>query len=636
MKRIEDILISKCIEGISSLFGHDLDPNQLQLQRTSKDFEGELTVVVFPFVRFSKKSPPETGAILGEYLVEQCEEIVGYNVVKGFLNLVVSETYWLGFFNSVLHEERFGLAPAKSKGQVMVEYSSPNTNKPLHLGHLRNNFLGYSVARILEAHGHDVIKVQIINDRGIHICKSMLAWQRFGEGETPESSGLKGDHLVGKYYVAFDKKYKVEIKQLAQELASAEELLTGIENVVDYNKELTNKGKSAELNDKEKQQLKVMKSILDQAGKQAPILLAAQEMLLKWEAKDPEVYGLWETMNSWVYKGFEDTYREMGVTFDKLYYESNTYLKGKDEVEAGLDKGVFFKKDDGSVWCDLTADGMDEKLVLRGDGTAVYMTQDIGTAILRFQDYPSLTYQIYTVGNEQEYHFKVLFHILSKLGFEQAKDNFHLSYGMVELPSGKMKSREGTVVDADDLMAQMTKTAGEITTELGKLEGLAEEERQKLFKIIGHGALKYFLLRVDPKRNMMFDPTESVDFNGNTGPYLQFNYVRTRALIRGYGQSLPSTLETNFTLSPTEKSLIIKLHDFPGIISDAALAYDPSVISSYCFELVKEYSSFYQSNPILKEEDAKRRDFRVALSSKMGETLKTGMGLLGIEMPERM
>ncbi|MFT5185115.1 MAG: arginyl-tRNA synthetase, partial [Flavobacteriales bacterium] len=626
----------KGLEGVSSLFGQDLDPTQIQLQKTSKDFDGELTIVVFPFVRFSKKSPPETGNILGEYMLENCDEVIGFNVVKGFLNLVISEKYWLAFFNSILQNENFGLAPAKSKGQVMVEYSSPNTNKPLHLGHLRNNFLGYSVAKILEANGHDVLKVQIINDRGIHICKSMLAWQRFGNGETPESSGLKGDHLVGKYYVKFDKEYKAEIKQLSNAIAQSIPSLEGVGDLAGLNTKLLAQGKNGELSDLEKEQLKAIKTVLEQAAKQTPILKAAQEMLLKWEAKDPEVYALWEKMNSWVYAGFKDTYAEMGVSFDKLYYESNTYLKGKDEVEKGLEDNVFFKKEDGSVWCDLTADGMDEKLVLRGDGTAVYMTQDIGTAILRFQDFPDLTYQIYTVGNEQEYHFKVLFHILGKLGFEQAKDNFHLSYGMVELPSGKMKSREGTVVDADDLMEQMTKTAGDITTELGKLEGLAEEERQKLFKMIGHGALKYFLLRVDPKRNMLFDPSESVDFNGNTGPYLQFNYVRTRALLRGYTGDLPTELITDFTLSPTEKSLIMKLHDFPEIVIDAGAAFDPSVISSYCFELVKEYSSFYQSNPILKEEDVNRRDFRVALSAKMGNTLKIGMEMLGIEMPERM
>lgn len=636
MKRIEEIVIEKGIDGISHLFGQDVDSKQIQLQKTSKDFEGELTIVVFPFVRFSKKSPPETGSILGEYLLNNCDEVVGFNVVKGFLNLVISEKYWTAFFNSILHNQTYGLAPVKSKSQVMVEYSSPNTNKPLHLGHLRNNFLGYSVAKILEANGHDVLKVQIINDRGIHICKSMLAWQRFGNGETPESSGLKGDHLVGKYYVKFDKEYKAEIKQLAAEIAQSQTVLEGVHDLAELNAKLLAQGKNGELSDTEKEQLKAIKTVLDQAGKQAPILLAAQEMLLKWESKDADVYALWEKMNSWVYAGFKDTYAEMGVSFDKLYFESSTYLKGKEEVEKGLNDKVFFKKEDGSVWCDLTSDGMDEKLVLRGDGTAVYMTQDIGTAILRFQDFPDLSYQIYTVGNEQEYHFKVLFHILEKLGFTQAKDSFHLSYGMVELPSGKMKSREGTVVDADDLMQQMTKTAGDITTELGKLEGLAEEDRQKLFKMIGHGALKYFLLRVDPKRNMLFDPAESVDFNGNTGPYLQFNYVRTRALLRGYASELPKELTTNFDLTATEKSLIMKLHDFPEIIVEAGTAYDPSVISSYCFELVKEYSSFYQNNPILKEEDQNRRDFRVSLSAKMGSTLKTGMELLGIEMPERM
>jgi arginyl-tRNA synthetase len=592
--RIEQLLEEKATEAVQALFQQEVGERAIQVQRTRKEFEGDVTLVVFPLSRMAKMKPEETGDVIGKWLCDNVEEFVRYNVVKGFLNIVVSDSYWLNAFKNAFAEENYGKGEKNSKGKVMVEYSSPNTNKPLHLGHLRNNFLGYSVAKILEASGFEVVKVQIINDRGIHICKSMLAWQRFGNGETPESSGLKGDKLVGKYYVRFDQEYKAQIKALMED------------------------GKSE-----------------DEAKKIAPIILEAQEMLLKWEAKDPEVYALWEKMNAWVYQGFEETYREMGVSFDQLYYESNTYLKGKEVVQTGLDKGVFYKREDNSVWCDLREDGLDEKLVLRKDGTAVYMTQDIGTAILRFEDNPGLKFQVYTVGNEQEYHFKVLFMILEKLGFENAQLNYHLSYGMVELPEGKMKSREGTVVDADDLLAEMAGAAEEIANEQGKMAGLSIEEQKETFKMVGYGALKYFLLKVDPKKSMMFDPKESIDFLGNTGPFIQFNYVRTRALLRKFdGQILPEfKLEE---LSGAEKNLVKKIYTFPEVLEEAAKNYDPSQIAGFCFELAKEFSSFYQHSPIMNEENADLKNLRLALASKTGDVIKTGMNLLGIEMPERM
>lgn len=592
-----DLILRNAVSAITKeLFDADFSADSVQLQKTRKEFTGDLTVVVFPLVRFAKRTPEETGSLLGAALTERLQEVAGYNVVKGFLNLEISPDYWLAFLRAAAADDRFGFAASKNKGQLMVEYSSPNTNKPLHLGHLRNNFLGYSVAKILEAVGHDVVKVQIINDRGIHICKSMVAWQNFGGGETPESSGLKGDKLVGKYYVEFDKAYK---QQVADLMAS---------------------GQSE-----------------DAAKRDAPIMVEAREMLLKWEQRDEEVMDLWKRMNAWVYAGFEVTYTEMGVQFDKLYYESDTYLIGKEEVLKGVDQGVLQRREDGSIWVDLTADGLDEKLLLRGDGTAVYMTQDIGTAILRFREYPELQGQIYTVGNEQEYHFKVLFLVLEKLGFKRASNNSHLSYGMVELPEGKMKSREGTVVDADDLLAEMAQTAGEIAAEQGKLDGLSTEEKDRLHKVIGYGALKYFLLKVDPKKKMMFDPRESIDFIGNTGPFIQFNYVRTLALLRkAEEQGVQSFTFGAVDLSPSERDLLRKLHEFPTVVQEAAAGYDPSHIANYTYDLVREYSSFYQASPVLKEADTEKRALRLEITRQTGLVVKRAMHLLGIEMPERM
>lgn len=596
MKTIDRILQEGVQNAAKALFDADIEPGSVQLQKTRKEFEGDLTVVVFPLVRLAKKSPEDTGKAIGEYLVQEIDEVTAYNTVKGFLNLSVAASYWTTFLRSAISDERFGFSPRKSAGQMMVEYSSPNTNKPLHLGHLRNIFLGHSVANILEAAGHDVIRVQIINDRGIHICKSMLAWKRFGNGETPETAGLKGDKLVGKYYVAFDKAYKEEIKTLVAA------------------------GKSEE-----------------ESKKEAPILLEAQEMLRKWEQRDPEVVDLWKTMNGWVYEGFDFTYNEMGVWFDKLYYESDTYLIGKEEVLKGVEKGVFEQREDGSVWVDLTNDGLDQKLLLRKDGTAVYMTQDIGTAILRFREHPKLQGQIYTVGNEQEYHFKVLFLILEKLGFEKAKNNFHLSYGMVELPEGKMKSREGTVVDADDIMAEMAATAGSIAKEQGKLDGLTAEEQRELHKKIGYGALKYYLLKVQPRKTMMFNPKESIDFFGNTGPFIQFNYVRTRALLRNAAdKGYSAEVREGVDLTSEERELIKLLHDFPSVIKEAAEGYDPSHVANYAYDLVKMYSSFYQSVQVLKEEDENKRALRLAITQQTGDVVKRAMNLLGVDMPERM
>lgn len=592
MKKIETIIQNAVVQVVKSLFEADIEPGQVQIQNTRKDFDGDITIVVFPLVRLAKKSPEETGRTLGEEL-KKLDEVVDFNVVKGFLNLVISPSWWIDFLNSISQDDNYGKQPAGSRPMVMVEYSSPNTNKPLHLGHLRNNFLGFSVAQILEAAGHEVAKVQIINDRGIHICKSMVAWQIFGNGETPESTGIKGDHLVGKYYVAFDKEFKRQIAEL-----NAQGIPT------------------------------------DEAENKAAIMIQARETLQKWESGDADTLELWKTMNSWVYAGFEATYAEMGVTFDKLYYESNTYITGREEVMAGLESGAFEKREDGSVWVDLTNDGLDQKLVLRSDGTAVYMTQDIGTAILRFNDYPQLEYQIYTVGNEQEYHFKVLFLILEKLGFEKAKQNYHLSYGMVELPEGKMKSREGTVVDADELLNEMSKTAEEITTELGKLDGIEEAEKQLLYKQLGHGALKYFLLKVDPRKSMMFDPKESIDFNGNTAPYIQFNFVRTRSLLRRSTDEL--TAIPNMELNESEQNLIQSIYQFPSIIEEAAKDYNPALVANYCYDLVRSYSSFYQANPVLKEENVDKRNLRLTISKKLGDVLETGMGMLGIAMPQRM
>jgi len=573
----------------------EADLPAVEFQPTRKDFEGDVTVVVFPMLRVVKGNPIEIGTKIGEYLQENIAEITKFNVVKGFLNLVVSDTFYLDFFNSIINKENFGYQKPNSKDAIMVEYSSPNTNKPLHLGHIRNNLLGYSVAEILKAAGHKVYKTQIINDRGIHICKSMLAWQKFGDGETPESSGLKGDHLVGKYYVAFNKVYKEEITALVSKGIKKEE-----------------------------------------AEKEAPILLEAQEMLRKWEAGNQAVVSLWKKMNGWVYEGFDTTYKNLGVDFDTLYYESNTYLLGRDMVEDGLKKGVFFKKEDGSVWIDLTDEGLDEKIVLRSDGTAVYMTQDIGTAIQRVTDFSDINGMVYTVGNEQDYHFKVLFLILKKLGYSWAEKLYHLSYGMVDLPSGKMKSREGTVVDADDLIKNMEDTAASISQELGKLDGYSDDEKQALYRTIGLGALKYYILKVDPKKRILFNPEESVDFQGNTGPFIQYTYARIQSILRKATDVKSTGVTTSLYVHPKEKELLKSIQQFPEKIQEAADSYSPALIANYTYDLVKEFNSFYQQVSILGESDDTKRNFRVLLSKKVGEVIRDAFRLLGVDVPERM
>ena len=589
---IQNTIETKVKEGFLALYNTEIP--SVEFQATRKEFEGDITVVVFPMLRYKKGNPVQIGEDLGKYIVQNVAEITNYNVVKGFLNLVVEDTFYINLFNSIYGDAKFGFTnPTENKDAVLVEYSSPNTNKPLHLGHVRNNLLGFSVAEIIKASGKKVYKTQIINDRGIHICKSMLAWEKFGNEETPASTGLKGDKLVGNYYVKFDQEYKKEIAQLITE------------------------GKTEE-----------------EAKKQAPLILEAQKMLLKWEAGDKHVIALWKKMNSWVYAGFDVTYKNMGVDFDNLYYESNTYLLGKDSIDEGLKSGVFYKKEDGSVWCDLTADGLDEKLVLRSDGTAVYMTQDIGTAIQRSKDLPDVNGMVYTVGNEQDYHFKVLFLILKKLGYSWAESLFHLSYGMVDLPSGKMKSREGTVVDADDLMVEMTTTAKEISEELGKLDGYTDEEKAELHSVIGLGALKYFILKVDPKKRILFDPKSSVDFQGNTGPFIQYTYARIQSIIRkaNFDYSKPVSIK----LHKKEKELLKQLELFPETIKQAAANYSPAVIANYTYDLVKEFNSFYQNVHILGEEDQDKKVFRVQLSKKVADTIKLAFSLLGIQVPERM
>jgi arginyl-tRNA synthetase len=590
---IQNLLEAKVKEAVLTLFEASLPA--VEFQPTRKEFEGDITVVIFPMLRLVKGNPVEIGEKIGNYLVNEVAEITFFNVIKGFLNLVVSDDFYLNYFNSIKDDASFGLVKIKEDDAVMVEYSSPNTNKPLHLGHIRNNLLGYAVAEILKAAGKKVYKTQVVNDRGIHICKSMVAWQKYGKGETPENTGLKGDKLVGNYYVKFDKVYKKEISALIEE---------GLDQAA--------------------------------AEKEAPILLEAQQMLLKWEAGDEKVVALWKKMNQWVYDGFAVTYKSLGVDFDKLYYESNTYLLGKDIVAVGLEKGIFYKKEDGSVWIDLTEDGLDEKIVLRSDGTSVYMTQDIGTAIQRVKDYPNVGGMVYTVGNEQDYHFKVLFLILKKLGFSWADNLFHLSYGMVDLPSGKMKSREGTVVDADDLMADMTQTAGNIAEELGKLDGYSTSEKQDLYQIIGLGALKYYILKVDPKKRILFNPEESVDFQGNTGPFIQYTYARIQSILR---KAAELNLPDNFGLSELhqkEKEVIKQLQLYPEIIQLAAANYSPALIANYAYDLVKEFNSFYQNFSILGEEDDTKKAFRVQLSKKVGEVIASTFTLLGIEVPERM
>ena len=591
---IQETLSQHVKTAFSNLYQVDLAT--VEFQSTRKEFEGDITVVTFPMLRVVKMNPAKLGEDLGKYLVDNVTDVKAFNVVKGFLNLVISDSFYLDFFNGIKENDTFGFVHDKDAKAVMVEYSSPNTNKPLHLGHVRNVLLGYSVSEILKASGKKVYKTQIINDRGIHICKSMLAWKLFGNGETPENTGLKGDKLVGNYYVKFDKEYKKEIA------------------------DLITIGKSE-----------------DEAKKQAPILLEAQNMLIKWEAGDNEVVALWKMMNAWVYKGFEATYKNIGVDFDSYYYESNTYLLGKEFVAEGLKSGVFFKKDDGSVWCDLTPDGLDEKIVLRSDGTAVYMTQDIGTAIQRIKDCPDVGGMVYTVGNEQDYHFKVLFLILKKLGFDWAKNLFHLSYGMVDLPSGKMKSREGTVVDADDLITEMASTAQEISQDLGKLEDYTKEEKKYIYNIIGLGALKYFILKVDPKKRILFDPKESVDFQGNTGPFIQYTYARIQAILRKADFNTAVTLNADqVSLDPKEKELIKQLELFPEVIQQAATNHSPALVANYTYDLVKEFNSFYQNVSILGAENQNDKVFRVQLAQSVANTIKNAFGLLGIEVPERM
>ncbi|WP_396182846.1 arginine--tRNA ligase [Flavobacterium sp.] len=590
---LEEFLNQPVQKAVQTIF--DISPEKIEFQLTRKDFEGDITLVVFPLLKLIKGNPIEIGNRIGTFLVENVVEVEKFNVVSGFLNIVISGSYYIKFFSEIKNNPTFGFVSQNEKEKaMMVEYSSPNTNKPLHLGHIRNNLLGFSVAEIIKASGKKVYKTQIINDRGIHICKSMLAWQKFGNGQTPESTGLKGDKLVGNFYVAFDKQYKAEINDLIAQGQKEEE-----------------------------------------AKKNAPSIIEAQQMLLDWESGKPEVIELWKTMNQWVYDGFEITYKNLGVNFDSYYYESNTYLLGKEVVQFGLEKGIFEKDPDGSVWIDLTEEGLDRKIVLRSDGTAVYMTQDIGTAIQRVKDFPDVGGMVYTVGNEQDYHFKVLFLILKKLGFDWAKHLFHLSYGMVELPSGKMKSREGTVVDADDLMDEMTETAAIISKELGKLEGYSEDEKQKLYKIIGLGALKYFMLKVDPKKSMLFNPEESVDFAGNTGPFIQYTYARIQSILRKANFDYSETI-TTLILHPKEKELLKMLEMYPRIIQNAANQLSPALIANYTYDLVKEYNSFYQTVPILPETDLTLKKFRVQLSQKVGETIKSAFSLLGIEVPERM
>ena len=593
---LQEVLGNTIKEAVKSIYEVDLPV--VEFQPTRKDFEGDITVVVFPMLRYVKGNPAQIGQQIGAYLEEAVDPVAGFNVVKGFLNIVIDDSFYLDFFNGMKDKADYGYVKEASSDAILVEYSSPNTNKPLHLGHIRNILLGYSVAEILKASGKKVYKTQIVNDRGIHICKSMLAWKKYGNGETPESAGIKGDKLVGNYYVAFDKAYKAELAQMTADGQSK---------------------KSAE--------------------KEAPILLEAQEMLRKWEAGDPEVVALWRKMNQWVYDGFDVTYNNLGVDFDKLYFESDTYLLGKDVVADGLEKGIFYKKNDGSVWIDLTEDGLDEKIVLRADGTAVYMTQDIGTAIQRAKDYTDIGGMVYTVGNEQDYHFKVLFLILKKLGFSWAESLYHLSYGMVDLPSGKMKSREGTVVDADDLMEDMTTTAAKISEELGKLEGYSETEKQQLYQLIGLGALKYYILKVDPKKRILFNPEESVDFQGNTGPFIQYTYARIQSILRkaeaGEEQFDIERLKTK-ELHEKEKELIKQLQFFPDTIQLAAENYSPALLANYTYDLVKEFNSFYQQVSILGELNDQKKIFRVLLSKKVGEVIQSAFKLLGIEVPERM
>ena len=595
---LETILGTVVADAVKSLYNLETAAEQIQLQKTKKEFEGDLTVVIFPFVKAARKSPEQTGQEIGEYLLKNNPVVSSFNVIKGFLNLSISQNYWLETLAEIHSDSQFGItAPTDQSELMMIEYSSPNTNKPLHLGHVRNNLLGHSIAEIQKANGWKVVKTNIVNDRGIHICKSMLAWKLFGNGETPDSSGLKGDHLVGKYYVIFDKAYKAQIKELMEKGLSEED-----------------------------------------AKKQAPLILEAQQMLLAWENNDPEVRHLWETMNAWVYVGFDVTYKKMGVDFDKIYYESQTYLEGKEKVEEGLVKGVFYRREDGSVWADLTGDGLDEKLLLRADGTSVYMTQDIGTAKLRYDDYP-INKMVYVVGNEQNYHFQVLSILLDKVGFKWGKSLVHFSYGMVELPEGKMKSREGTVVDADDLMDEMIESARETSQELGKLDNSTPEEIETIVRMVGLGALKYFILKVDPRKSMTFNPKESIDFNGNTGPFIQYTHARIKSVLRkavDQGIDFSSISDIGLSISEKESYLIQLITEFPSVVKLAGEEFSPALIANYIYDLVKEYNQFYHDFTILKEENLRLKQFRLVLSETTASIIKTGMLLLGIEVPERM
>ena len=604
--KIEDKLVASVISGLKALYGQEVPEKMVQMQKTKKEFEGHLTLVVFPFLKMSRKGPEQTAQEIGEYLKANEPAVAAFNVIKGFLNLTIASATWIELLNEIQADEQYGLVKAtETSPLVMIEYSSPNTNKPLHLGHVRNNLLGNALANIVAANGNKVVKTNIVNDRGIHICKSMLAWKKYGNGETPETSGKKGDHLVGDYYVSFDKHYKAELS----------ELMAGFTAQGMSDDEAKAKAEAA-----------------------SPLMQEAREMLVKWEAGDPEVRGLWEMMNNWVYAGFDETYKKMGVSFDKIYYESNTYLEGKEKVMEGLEKGFFFKKEDGSVWADLTAEGLDHKLLLRGDGTSVYMTQDIGTAKLRFADY-TIDKMIYVVGNEQNYHFQVLSILLDKLGFEWGKSLVHFSYGMVELPEGKMKSREGTVVDADDLMEEMISTAKETSQELGKLDGLTQEEADDIARIVGLGALKYFILKVDARKNMTFNPKESIDFNGNTGPFIQYTYARIQSVLRKAAESgivIPEQIPAGIELSEKEEGLIQMVADFAAVVKQAGEDYSPSIIANYTYDLVKEYNQFYHDFSILREENEAVKVFRIALSANVAKVVRLGMNLLGIEVPSRM
>ena len=603
---IEQQIINAALAAVKELYGQEVAEKMVQLQKTKKEFEGNLTLVVFPFLKISRKKPDETAREIGEYIKQNCEAIADFNAVGGFLNLVIDKKAWLALLNEMNQNEKFGEKPVtEASPLVMIEYSSPNTNKPLHLGHVRNNLLGWSLAQIMEANGNRVVKTNIVNDRGIHICKSMLAWLKFGNGETPETSGKKGDHLIGDYYVAFDKHYRAEVAELKAKYV-------------------------AEGMDEEQAEKK--------AKEESPLIKEAHEMLVKWEQNDPEVRALWKKMNDWVYAGFDETYKALGVGFDKIYYESNTYLVGKKKVEEGLAKGLFFRKDDNSVWADLTDEGLHQKLLLRSDGTSVYMTQDIGTAEMRFNDFP-IDKMIYVVGNEQNYHFQVLSILLDRLGFKWGKELVHFSYGMVELPNGKMKSREGTVVDADDLIAAMVADAKQTSEELGKFKDMSEEERNEIARIVGLGALKYFILKVDARKNMLFNPEESIDFNGNTGPFIQYTYARIRSILRkaqAEGISIPATLADTMPLNEKEIELIQKLNEFGAAVEQAGKDYSPSGIANYCYELTKAFNQFYHDYSILGADTEEEKVVRLVLAQNVGKTLKNGMALLGIEVPERM